>query len=61
MHIPFIPKAPDDEIERRRAICRTCEHLGRLPVVNTEVCKACGCPILSKTQLQPAHCPKGKW
>lgn len=61
MQIPFMPKAPPEEIERRRAICRACEHLGTIPVINQPKCNVCGCPILTKTQLLNSHCPKGKW
>jgi hypothetical protein len=50
----------DYERDRRREICRACSlRAGRL--LTLSVCKACGCPILSKTKLARSECPKGKW
>lgn len=55
------PRASEDVIQKRLETCRACEFRTVLPMVNTEVCRACGCPLLNKTKFQQATCPKGKW
>lgn len=58
----LVPQNATPEVTaRRRAICAGCEFKKTIPVVNREVCGACGCLILSKTGLANAKCPKGKW
>lgn len=59
--IPDALKAPIETIAQRLATCRACEHRGEVPVLHTEFCKACGCPLASKTALPHSTCPKGKW
>lgn len=54
-------QAPAEVTEQRLATCRACELHGRAPVLKTEFCKACGCPLLNKTKLLKSTCPKGKW
>ncbi len=54
-------KAPDETIDARLAACRACPSHGELPVVKTEVCKVCGCPLLNKTKFLKSTCPQGKW
>lgn len=62
MNFPTVfPKAPDELIAQRLATCRACEHRGELPIVRTEVCKLCGCPIVNKTKFQQSTCPQGQW
>jgi rRNA maturation endonuclease Nob1 len=56
-----IEHAPVEEQARRLALCRACEFHGEVPVVKTEFCKACGCPLLNKTKFLKSKCPKGKW
>jgi hypothetical protein len=55
-----IDRADDATIDRRRAICGTCDQatvvLGVL-----EKCKACGCGIVPKTANADQVCPLGKW
>lgn len=53
--------APDETIARRLETCRACEFLGHAPVVKSEICKACGCPLANKTKFLNSTCPKGKW
>lgn len=58
----FLPiKATDEQAQTRLTICRACEFHGTGYVLNLELCKACGCPLASKTQIQQSTCPKGKW
>lgn len=58
----FVPqKAASEATTHRRAICGACEFKKIIPVLNRDVCGACGCPILSKTELANSKCPKGKW
>ncbi|MGC1549378.1 MAG: hypothetical protein WA777_12685 [Rhodanobacter sp.] len=59
--IKALETAPDDVVEKRRALCRACDYRTELPAIHTEVCKACGCPLLNKTKFQKSTCPKGKW
>jgi rRNA maturation endonuclease Nob1 len=56
-----IAQAPAEQTEQRLATCRACEHHGVVPVVKTEFCKVCGCPLANKTKLLKPTCPKGKW
>lgn len=54
---PHEPKTP----EERLAICRACEQLAKVPVINKEICKACGCVVTLKVLLPQVHCPLQKW
>lgn len=56
-----IAQAPAELTAQRLATCRACEHRGVVPVVATEFCKACGCPLANKTKFLQSTCPKGKW
>lgn len=47
--------SPEDEVERRLGICRTCEHF------TGTTCRLCGCIVNFKTKLETEHCPIGKW
>lgn len=47
--------------QKRIAICRQCPSRMVLPVVKTEVCGRCGCPLASKTKFTRATCPLNKW
>ena len=49
--------ASDEVAEKRYSICKECPELIRL----TKQCKKCGCFMVSKTKLQAASCPLGKW
>lgn len=53
--------APVEVIAQRLQTCRACEFRGVVPVVNSEFCKACGCPLANKTKFLNLTCPKGKW
>lgn len=44
----------------RSALCAKCEFK-KASVFGVEVCGVCGCPLVGKTSLQHATCPKGKW
>lgn len=59
--IPSSMQAPAEVVAERLAACQPCEHRAQLPVVGSDYCKACGCPLANKTQLRNATCPKGKW
>lgn len=53
-------KASKEEVERRLAICRTCNYL------REDTCTKCGCglggsKILNKTVWQSEKCPVGLW
>lgn len=56
-----MPKASDEEIARRFAICQACEHY------DGKACSKCGCPIVrerqfvSKLSWAGESCPAGKW
>lgn len=58
---PGVPKAPDEQIAKRLEICRACPFHGTAPVLKTEFCKVCGCPLLNKTKFLNTSCPRGKW
>jgi hypothetical protein len=65
--------ASEEEIERRRSICRDCPRRVRKaalpgmsesdwcgePLVHTKT--TCGCVIAAKTLVQSEVCPSGKW
>jgi uncharacterized paraquat-inducible protein A len=65
MTTPLIPLgialAPAEQIAQRMTICRGCEWLGHAPVLKTEYCKRCGCPLATKTKFSQSHCPLEKW
>lgn len=50
-------------IERRRAICRACEHAVPCQANPKRYCKCarCGCWLKHKTRLAGERCPVGKW
>lgn len=56
-----LPRATDQEVERRFAICQQCEHF------DGKACRQCGCPIVrerrfvSKLSWANEKCPVGKW
>jgi hypothetical protein len=56
-----MPRASDEEIARRFAICQACEHF------DGKACRQCGCPVvrekkfLSKLSWANEKCPVGKW
>lgn len=56
----FTP-ASAEVTQQRLATCRACEFRSKVPVIGTEICKACGCPLINKTKYQQSTCPKGKW
>ena len=47
--------APEEEIERRRAICESCEFL------KGHRCAKCGCVFNHKIRLATQRCPMGRW
>ncbi len=55
------PMVPDEVVQQRLAICHTCEFRITAPVVNVEICKACGCTLALKTKFEQVRCPMGKW
>jgi hypothetical protein len=46
-------------LDRRRAICYSCEHL--TTYVGIKSCSKCGCAIWGKTMMRGQKCPEGKW
>ena len=48
------------ELDRRLALCRGCEHFGRVLGGLLEGCTLCGCTNL-KPRLTRASCPLHKW
>ena len=56
-----MPQASEEEVARRFAICRTCEHF------DGRACRQCGCPVVrekkfvSKLSWAGESCPVGKW
>lgn len=50
---------PDEEADRRLAICRSCPDGGLVP--KTETCRFCTCPMRAKVRLVGYRCPKGHW
>lgn len=52
-----MPRATEEEADRRFAICEECPELTHI----SRRCKQCGCFMITKTKLQPATCPLGKW
>jgi len=56
-----MPRATDEEVARRFAICQGCEHF------DGKACRQCGCPIvrerqfISKLSWANEKCPAGKW
>jgi hypothetical protein len=56
-----MPRASEEEIERRFAICQGCEFYGG------KACTKCGCPVVreqrfvSKLAWANEKCPVGKW
>ena len=47
--------APEEEIERRRVICESCEFL------SGHRCAKCGCVLNYKIRLATQRCPIGRW
>jgi hypothetical protein len=56
-----MPKATDEQVAARFAICQGCEHF------DGKACRKCGCPVvrerkfLSKLSWAGESCPVGKW
>ena len=50
-----IGHADDETIERRRTICKGCEHQ------DLGVCGKCGCYCAAKVRLKSQSCPIGEW
>lgn len=50
-----VEPVPGEEVERRLAICKSCDHwTGRR-------CRVCGCLTALKARLRSQSCPRGKW
>jgi hypothetical protein len=47
--------APEEEIEKRKTICESCEFL------NGHRCAKCGCVFNYKIRLATQRCPVGRW
>jgi hypothetical protein len=56
-----MPRATDEQVAARFAICQTCEHF------DGKACKKCGCHVVRKRQFVSKlswageSCPVGKW
>ncbi|TXG76033.1 hypothetical protein E6Q11_05630 [Candidatus Dojkabacteria bacterium] len=55
--MPDSPLLPDEDFEKRLAICSTCPHTN---FDNTR-CTNCGCFLRIKARVKIFHCPIGKW
>jgi len=54
---PKTKYASDDLASKRYEICKQCPEFISL----TTQCKKCGCFMSSKTKMEAAKCPIGKW
>ncbi len=56
-----MPRATDEQVAERFAICQGCEHY------DGKACRKCGCPVvrerqfISKLSWAGESCPVGKW
>jgi len=56
-----MPRATEEQVAQRFAICQTCEHF------DGKACRQCGCPIVrerqfaSKLSWAGESCPVGQW
>lgn len=65
----YFCKIAPDEVEKRKATCRSCEYLEKSMTVPPQVgfCTGCGCPQWRRSELSVkatmpmAECPRGKW
>ena len=48
-------RTEDGEMERRMALCQSCEFL------LAATCRACGCYAELRAMKKASHCPKKKW
>ena len=48
-----------DETNRRRQICKSCEH--NIKYGKTRICEMCGCFIKAKTTIESEKCLMNKW
>ena len=55
----MIEEEPISFTEKRRDICRKCEH--QKIIIGARFCDICGCAIWGKTLLKAEKCPEGKW
>jgi hypothetical protein len=52
-----VPVAPRVVVEKRLAICNSCEAFDK----NQQRCTICGCAMNAKAHMRTAKCPKNKW
>lgn len=48
-------RVPEEEYERRLAICKSCDYL------NAGTCGACGCYVELRAIAKAGRCPYKKW
>lgn len=53
-----MPQAPDEERDRRMAICKECPFFS---LSDDPRCSQCGCYLKIKTSWALEACPEGKW
>lgn len=51
------PTTDRETIDKRWAICRTCEHFD----AERTICRVCGCQLQVKIDWAEQKCPVGKW
>lgn len=65
-----IGRASEEEVAKRRNLCRNCEHATRNDdpkfkatngLTNLSQCQKCSCVILAKTSNKDEKCPLGRW
>lgn len=45
-----------DTYKKRLEICENCEHKNFF-----NICKLCGCPVITKAKVAMTDCPANKW
>jgi hypothetical protein len=48
-------RVPEEEYERRLAICQSCDKL------LSGTCQSCGCYVELRAVAKVSHCPRKKW
>lgn len=46
----------DEEAEKRKEVCFSCEHL-----TSEEKCNICQCPVIAMSSSAKIFCPLNKW
>ena len=54
-HLPQEQKADPQEVQRRLALCQTCDDL------QNGMCAQCGCFVEVRAAKRAQRCPMGRW